>query len=157
MAKSNRNKHEEQLFLRLQEPVRGKGCELIDLRFKTENKKRFLRLYIDKMGGVTIDDCERVSRCCDALLDEWGEDKHDYFEVQSPGLDRALVSPIEFILHKGEDLDISLYRKKDGMKKFTAKLIEADEEGICVRPLEGEVIELSYDELAQVKRVIHFK
>lgn len=154
MAKGKRNSKEEALFVRLQNVVADQDCVLVDLRFTSENKKRFLRLYIDKRGGVTIDDCEAVSMVCDPLLDAWGEDQHDYFEVQSPGLDRPLSSPLEFSLHTGEEMEVSLYQKLEGLKKFTGLLQSADQAGIVVELADGKILELKYDQLAQVKRVI---
>lgn len=154
MAKGKRNSKEEALFVRLQNVVADQDCVLVDLRFTSENKKRFLRLYIDKRGGVTIDDCEAISMVCDPLLDAWGEDQHDYFEVQSPGLDRPLSSPLEFSLHTGEEMEVSLYQKLEGLKKFTGLLQSADQAGIVVELADGKILELKYDQLAQVKRVI---
>lgn len=154
MAKGKRNSKEEALFDRLQPVVADQGCVLVDLRLTSEDKKRFLRLYIDKRGGVGIEDCEAVSMVCDPLLDAWGEDQHDYFEVQSPGLDRPLSSPVEFDLHTGEEVEISLYQKLQGLKKFTGLLLSADEAGIVVELAAGEKLALAYDQLAQVKRVI---
>ncbi|MDD7401545.1 MAG: ribosome maturation factor RimP [Eubacteriales bacterium] len=154
MAKGKRNTKEDALFARLQNVVAEQDCVLVDLRFTSENKKRFLRLYIDKRGGVSIDDCEAVSMVCDPLLDAWGEDQHDYFEVQSPGLDRPLSSPLEFSLHTGEEMVVSLYQKLEGLKKFTGLLQSADQAGIVVELADGKILELKYDQLAQVKRVI---
>lgn len=154
MAKGKRNSKEEALFVRLQNVVADQDCVLVDLRFTSENKKRFLRLYIDKRGGVTIDDCEAISMVCDPLLDAWGEDQHDYFEVQSPGLDRPLSSPLEFSLHTGEEMEVSLYQKLEGLKKFTGLLQSADQAGIVVELADGKILELKFDQLAQVKRVI---
>ena len=154
MAKGKRNAKEDALFARLQNVVAEQDCVLVDLRFTSENKKRFLRLYIDKRGGVSIDDCEAVSMVCDPLLDAWGENQHDYFEVQSPGLDRPLSSPLEFSLHTGEEMEVSLYQKLEGLKKFTGLLQSADQAGIVVELADGKILELKYDQLAQVKRVI---
>lgn len=154
MAKGKRNAKEEDLFTRLQSVVVEQDCALVDLRFTNENKKRILRLYIDKRGGVTIDDCEAVSMVCDPLLDAWGENQHDYFEVQSPGLDRPLSSPLEFSLHTGEEIEVSLYQKLQGLKKFTGLLQSADQTGIVVELPDQQTLELGYDQLAQVKRVI---
>ena len=77
---------------RLAEPiVKKEGCSLGDVEYVKEAGNRYLRLYIDKVGGVSIDDCERISRCMDTVLDEEDPIPESYiFEVGSAGLDREL-------------------------------------------------------------------
>lgn len=151
-----RNQKEEALLNILEPHVREAGAELIDLRRVSENGKHFLRLFIDKLGGVSIDDCERVSGQADPILDEMGEDWHDYLEVQSPGLDRPLETVREFRLHLEERVDVSLYQKKDGQKVFSGLLKDADENGITILLDNGLEETFTMEEMAQVKRSIVF-
>lgn len=153
MAK--RSAIEEKLYQNLQEPVREGGAELIDLRLLKEGGKLFLRLFIDKSGGVGIDDCERVNDIVDPLLDEWGVRDHDYLEVQSPGLDRPLTEARQFQLHLREELEVKLYRKRNEKKIFTGILQSADEEGFVLRCAEEEQ-RFTYAEAASVRRRIQF-
>ena len=83
----------------------------------------YLRLYIDKEGGVSINDCEAVSRPVSDLLDEADPIPDSYlFEVSSAGLDRALKKPEHFEKCMGQQVDVRLYRPQDGQKEFTGAL-----------------------------------
>ena len=100
------------------------GLELIDCEYKKEGGRRVLRLYIDKKGGVGLDDCEAVSRSVEPVLDsEDFIDEAYTFEVSSPGLDRPLKTDRDFVRYEGEDVEVGLYAAIDGKKKFTGKLI----------------------------------
>lgn len=153
MAK--RNRKEEKLYENLQEPVRQAGVELIDLRLQKENGKLFLRLFIDKVNGVAIDDCENVNNIVDPLLDEWGEAEHDYLEVQSPGLDRPLTELRQFLLHLNEELEVKLYQKREDQKAFCGKLLSADDDGFVLQCADQKE-RFTYAETASVKRKINF-
>lgn len=147
---------EEELMQFLKPVVEKNGISLIDLRRVTEAGRRFLRLYLDKRGGVTIDDCEAISRLVDPILDARGESWHDYLEVQSPGLDRPLETQEELELHLGEDVDVHLYRKLDGRKIISGILKSADESEISLLDGEGHEEKLDFALIAQIRRSIHF-
>ena len=86
------------------------GCELWDVEFAREGGQRFLRVFIDKEGGVGIEDCEKVSRELDPLLDELDLIEESYtFEVSSAGLERPLKRPSDFEKFIGAKIFISLY------------------------------------------------
>ena len=91
------------------------GLELIDCEYKKEGGRRVLRLYIDKKGGVGLDDCEAVSRSVEPVLDsEDFIDEAYTFEVSSPGLDRPLKTDSDFVRYEGEDVEVGLYAAIDG-------------------------------------------
>ena len=96
---------------RLAEPeILEEGVELVDVEFVREGKVQCMRVLIDKRGGVTIDECEAVSRRIDPILEEAGLMADvDTFEVSSPGLDRPLKKPADFVRHMGEKVDVGLY------------------------------------------------
>ena len=103
--------------------VEGCGCTLWDVEYVKEAGEWYLRLYIDKEGGVSINDCEAVSRPVSDLLDEADPIPDSYlFEVSSAGLDRALKKPEHFEKCMGQQVDVRLYRPQEGKKEFTGAL-----------------------------------
>ena len=103
--------------------VEGCGCTLWDVEYVKEAGEWYLRLYIDKEGGASINDCEAVSRPVSDLLDEADPIPDSYlFEVSSAGLDRALKKPEHFEKCMGQQVDVRLYRPQDGQKEFTGAL-----------------------------------
>ena len=109
--------------------VEAKGCTLWDVEYVKEAGEWFLRLYIDKEGGVSIDDCEAVSRPVSDLLDEADPIPGSYtFEVSSAGLERALKRAEHFAACMGRTVDVKFYRPVDGRKELTGTL-EGFEDG----------------------------
>lgn len=103
--------------------VEASGCTLWDVEYVREAGEWFLRLYIDKEGGVSINDCEAVSRPVSDLLDEADPIPGSYtFEVCSAGLERALRKPEHFAACLGRTVDVKLYRPVDGSREFTGTL-----------------------------------
>ena len=99
------------------------GFELVDVEYVKEAGSWYLRAYIDKPGGITIDDCEVVSRALSDRLDE--EDFIDdcyILEVSSPGLTRPLKKPKDYERNIGKPIDIRLFRAVDGVKELTGTL-----------------------------------
>ncbi len=96
---------------------------LVDASLDKEAGEKFLRLYIDKEGGVSIDDCEKFSRAFEERFDEIDPIGDAYcLEVNSPGVDRTLKTEREFSHYLGRDVDVKLYSAIDGMKEFSGKL-----------------------------------
>lgn len=135
------------------------GLDLVDAEYKKEGQSTFLRLFIDKKGGLDIDDCEKLSRLVDPILDEQLKHDADYFEVSSPGLTRPLEEPSDFRRYQDEKMDISLFKETDGIKSFTGSIVELDDEKIVFEyPVKKETktIELKYDEISKAVRHIEF-
>lgn len=113
----------EQVWQFAEPLVQAQGCSLWDVEYVREGGEWFLRLYIDKDGGVDIDDCEAVSRAVDPVLDEKDPIPESYrFEVCSAGLERVLKRPSDFERFLGEPVLVKLYRPKDGRKEFPGVL-----------------------------------
>ncbi len=130
------------------------GLELIDCEYKKEGGRRILRLYIDKKGGVGLDDCEAVSRSVEPVLDsEDFIDEAYTFEVSSPGLDRPLKTDRDFVRYEGEDVEVGLYAAIDGKKKFTGKLI-GRKDGVVSIDCGGQTLEFQQKDISKVKRTI---
>ena len=108
----------------LSEPVvQERGCSLWDVEYVKKAGGMFLRVYIDKAGGVGIDDCEVISRRLDPILDEADLIQESCtFEVSSAGLERALKRPSDFVAFQGHSVELRLYRPKDGKKEYVGKL-----------------------------------
>ena len=142
---------------RLAEPeILKEGVELVDVEFVREGKVQCLRVLIDKRGGVTIDECEAVSRRMDPILEEAGLMADvDTFEVSSPGLDRPLKKPADFVRHMGEKVDVGLYKAIDGDKTITGTLTDYDDGGLTLETADGPV-KLEKGEIAVVKQHLDF-
>lgn len=135
--------------------VEEMGLELVDSEYKKEGSRTYLRLFIDKKGGVSMDDCEAVSRAMDPVFDRDLHADTDFFEVSSPGLTRPLVTPSDFRRHEGEEVEVSFYRPFNGAKHLTCVIHSALDE--AVELLTGEEsIEVPYKEIASAKLSIKF-
>ena len=103
--------------------VEAAGCSLWDVEYVKEAGEWFLRVYIDKEGGVSIDDCEAVSRPLSDALDEADPIEGSYtFEVSSAGADRALKKPEHFAQFQGQEVEVKLYRPREGRKDYVGVL-----------------------------------
>lgn len=123
----------------LAEPVvKEMGLELWDVRFEKEGASWYLRLFIDKEGGVTIDDCENLSRAFDKILDEADPISQSYyFEVSSPGIGRDLVRPWHFQRYLGQDVEVKLIRPMQdeghkNLREFVGTLTRCDDQNVTV-------------------------
>lgn len=133
------------------------GLELVDVELVTENQSRFLRVYIDKSGGVSIDDCALVSEKIDPIIDvELDIHAHDYLEVSSPGLDRPLQEDRDFARYLDSWVEVSLYKARDGRKKFEGWLMPLEEGRIVIREEDGTIHRFERKEAAKVKRTVRF-
>ena len=103
--------------------VAEQGCELWDVEYVKEAGTWYLRLYIDKEGGVSINDCEAISRRVSDLLDEADPIEGSYtFEVSSAGAERPLKRPSDFERFLGSPVTVRLYKNRDGRKEFAGNL-----------------------------------
>ena len=103
--------------------VEEEGCRLWDVEYVREAGSRYLRIYIDKEGGVSIDDCERISRRLDPMLDEADPIAESYvFEVGSAGAERELKRPSDFEQFMGSEVEVKLYQPLDGRKAYVGIL-----------------------------------
>ena len=145
------------LVSRLAAPaVEAAGCELWDVEYVREAGSWFLRLYIDKPGGVDILDCETVSRTVSDLLDEADPIEGSYtFEVSSAGAERPLKRPGDFARFLGSPVLVKLYKARDGRKEFPGHLA-GYQNGDLTITMNGEDITFSKDEVALCRLRIEF-
>ena len=135
----------------LAEPIAAaRGCEIWDTEYVREGAEWYLRIYLDKEGGVDIDDCEAVSRAMDPILDEKDLIPSSYtFEVCSAGLERALKRPGDFARFLGSDVLVRLYRPKDGTKEFPG-VLRGYEDGRVTIDYLGKPVTFEKSEVALV-------
>ena len=113
--------------------VEEQGCTLWDVEYVREGGEWFLRLYIDKAEGVSIQDCEAISRPVSDLLDEADPIEGSYtFEVSSAGLERALKKPEHFAACMGQMVDLKLYRPVEGSKERTGVLENYEDGAVTI-------------------------
>lgn len=136
--------------------VEAKGCQLWDVEYVREGSEYFLRLYLDKEGGVDIDDCEAVSRAVDPILDEKDPIPGSYhFEVCSAGLERVLKRPADFQRFMGSPITVKLYRPRNGLKEIPC-VLKAYDEGKLTVEAGKETITFEKSEVAQVRLRVEF-
>ena len=130
-------KEVEALITAMVEPVlEGTEITLVDVEYVRERKDWYLRIYIDKPGGVEIDDCQLVSEKVTAVLDEKDPIPEKYFlEVSSPGIDRPLKKDADFVDAYGTKIDIMFNEPWEGMKSLVGILEAHDDEAIEVRKI----------------------
>ena len=127
------------------------GLTLWDVKFLKEGASYYLRIFIDKQDGVSIDDCTNMSHAVDPILDEADLiDKAYYFEVCSTGLERELTRPEHFEYLKGEEIIVALYKAKDGSKTHIGILEDYNGEILKLK-LEDQIVEFSKTEISKVK------
>lgn len=113
--------------------VEAAGCSLWDVEYVKEAGEWFLRVYIDKEGGVSIEDCEAVSRPLSDALDEADPVEGSYtFEVSSAGADRVLKKPEHFTQFQGQEVEVKLYRPRDGRKEYVGALKSYADGGVTL-------------------------
>jgi len=136
--------------------VKQHGCELWDVEYVREGSEYFLRLYLDKEGGVDINDCEAISRAVDPILDEKDPIQGSYhFEVCSAGLERALKRPSDFERFMGSNITVKLYRPRNGLKEIPCVLRGYDNGKVTVEAGK-ETIHFEKSEVALVRLRVEF-
>ena len=131
--------------------VEEKGCKLWDVEYVKEAGVWYLRLYIDKEGGVSINDCEAVSRPVSDLLDEADPIEGSYtFEVSSAGADRVLRKPEHFAAFVGSEVEVRLYRAQEGRKEWVGPLVSYADGDVTLSTPAGEKLFAKQD-VAQVR------
>ena len=131
--------------------VQAHGCTLWDVEYVREGGEWFLRLYIDKEGGVNISDCEAISRVVSDLLDEADHIEGSYvFEVGSAGAERPLKRPADFEQFMGADVLLKTYKPRDGRKEFSGVLAGYDDGAVSLT-VGSETLRFEKPEIALVR------
>ena len=140
----------------LEPVVESLGYELVLLEYFPQRGGATLRLFIDSLGGITVKDCERVSREVSGLLDVEDPIPQGYrLEVSSPGMDRPLVKPEHFERFVGQDVAIKLAVPRDGQRRFSGRLLGFAKRAVSLQTEHGNV-DFGLDEIERAQLVPHF-
>ena len=143
----------EQLVLPI---IQSNKFELVDVEYVKEGGTWYLRAYIDKPGGITVDDCEIVNRALGDLLDQEDFIEDSYIlEVSSPGLGRPLKKEKDFVRSQGKEVEIRTYRMVERQKEFRGILKAWDKETVTIETEEGEQV-FSRDNIALIRLAFDF-
>jgi ribosome maturation factor RimP len=131
--------------------------ELVDVEYVKEGGNYYLRAYIDKEGGINVDDCEVVSRALSDLLDKEDFISEAYIlEVSSPGLGRPLKKEKDYMRSMGKELEIRTYRAIDKQKEFFGYLKAYDEKTVTIETEEDKELTFEKSEIALIRLAVHF-
>lgn len=154
---SRREEYEQQTEKLLEPVVAELRFELVDVEYVKEGGTWYLRAYIDKPGGITVDDCEAVSRRFSDILDEKDYIEDSYvFEVSSPGLGRPLKKEKDFARSIGEEVEIRTYRAIDRQKEFVGILKCYDAETVTIAYEDGSEQTFDRNDIALIRLALDF-
>jgi ribosome maturation factor RimP len=147
------------LIRKVTEPIiEAYGMELVKVEMLTKEKGRILRLYIDKEGGVNLDDCVKISRQINPVLDVEDIIHGSYvLEVSSPGLDRPLVREKDFLKYKGKLVKIQIKEPIDNRRNYKGKIVDVKEGILMLNIEEGITVELPLFLIIKAKLIPEFK
>ena len=135
--------------------IESTELELVDVEYVHE-REWYLRVFLDKEGGIDLDDCQMVSEQLSQVLDEKDPIKENYLlEVSSPGLDRVLKKDKDFVRYHRRDVDIQLFKPIDGKKQYTGALQGFSEEAITIQ-VQEETISIERAAIAQIRLHLDF-
>lgn len=136
------------------EIVHNTDIELVDIEYVKEGPFKYLRIFIDKPGGITVDDTADISRALNKKLDEIDLIKEQYFlEVSSPGVERPFKTDADYQKNIGETVEAKLFKPLDGKKAVKGKLIEKNEDGVVIQDGE-EIITIQLKDISKINKVI---
>lgn len=154
---TKREEYEQKTEEILQPIVDANGFELVDVEYVKEGGTWYLRAYIDKPGGITVDDCELVSRAANDILDEKDFVEDSYvFEVSSPGLGRPLKKEKDFARSIGEEVEIRTFRPINRQKEFIGILEAYDKETVTIELEEKEKMQINRSDIALIRLAFDF-
>jgi ribosome maturation factor RimP len=142
----------------VEQGLAGTEYELVDVQFKSERGKWLLTVFVDKPGGVTLDDCELINHIIDPILDSRDEieGRHDYLIVSSPGLDRPIKTDGDFRRNIGRRIDVRLFSPVEEMREFTGVLHSFDGENAYIQ-IDGFIAPAAVKRANIVKAVQHIE
>lgn len=152
-----RREHIEDLIAKeVEQIIEGTGLELVDVEYVRE-RNWYLRVFIDKEGGVDLEDCRAVSEKLSKVLDEKDPISDNYLlEVSSPGLDRILKKNKDFVRYAGRSVDIHFFKAHDGVKDLTAELVGKTDDGQLKVRLDDRDETIDMKDISQVRLHIDF-
>ena len=150
------NKTEQEVIKLLNPIIEGREIFLWDIEFKKEGPSYVLRIFLDKDGGIGINDCEEVSRALSESLDSADPIPQEYMlEVSSAGLDRTIKYDFHFDKCMGKNVDVKLFGAIDGVKEFTAKLKGNNEENVILE-IDGNEKVFPKNKISSIRLTVEF-
>lgn len=132
------------------------GIYIVDVTYKKQDDGYALCYYIDKAGGVGIDECEAFSKSIEEILDAEDIIENNYtLEVSSPGADRQLTKEREFIYYRGREVDVKLYKAENGVKEFTG-VLEDYRNSAAIINFDGTVMEIPVKQAVYIRLSFKF-
>ena len=127
------------------------GLELVDVCLDKESAGKYLRIYLDKPQGLSLDDCENYHRAIQPQLEQYD---YDFLEVSSPGVDRPLKTPRDYERHLGDEVEVKLFKAVNGQKVYTGILAGLDEEKQILRDTPAGRLTFAQKAAATVRPVV---
>ena len=135
----------------------SEGLELVEVECRDRGPRSVLRIFVDRLEGVTLQDCEMVSRQVSTILDVEDVIAHRYtLEVSSPGLDRKLLKPADYNRFAGRQVKVVLKAPRAGERHFQGRLLGLEDENVRVEMAAGQVASIAYDEIESATLVVEF-
>ena len=159
MGKPKKKQSTSQIAQRIVTPILDQlGLQLWDIRFEKEGSSWFLRFFIDRENGVSIGDCEAVSRRVEAILDAEDPIQVSYvLEVSSPGIERELAKDHHFQRYIGEMVAVKLMRPVEGQRDFIGKLISKEADNVTILLDDDISMTYSLNEAAYTRLHVDFE
>lgn len=140
----------------LKSTIEGLGYELYDVEYAKEGKDYYLRIFIDKESGISIDDCENVNNAINDILDQADYIKEQYYlEVSSTGLEKNLRKDEHFLKQIGNEIEVKLYKAINKEKVISGKLLSFEEEKIVLET-EEEKVEIEKSNISVAKTIYNW-
>lgn len=137
--------------------IEGLQYELVDVEFTKEGSNKFLRIFLDKPEGITLDDCQDMNRAISDKLDKIDPIKGAYYlEVSSPGLDRPLKNDKDLKRNLNKDVEIKLYESYDGKKIIQGSLIDFNQNQLKIQFEDESIVDIPRKIIALIKLAIKF-
>jgi len=150
----SKNSIETSVYKILQEIIKLTVYEITDVEYVKEGPFKYLKVYINKPEGITVDDCTEISHALSKKLDELDLISEQYFlEVSSPGLERPFKTESDYIKNINEKVEVKLYKPLDGKKVITGTLLEKKENNI-VLDSENQIVTIELKDISKINRTI---
>ncbi len=150
------NKTEQEVIKLINPIIKEKNIDLWDIEFKKEGPSYVLRIFLDKDGGIGISDCEEVSRALSDVLDEKDPIPQEYMlEVSSAGLDRVIKYDEHFMKCLGKNVDVKLFAAIDGLKEFSAKLVNHTQDYVILE-IDGNEMQFPKNKISSIRLTVEF-
>jgi ribosome maturation factor RimP len=146
----------QEVYKTIEPILQSQGLELIDVEYKREAQGWVLRIYLDREGGITVEDCAEASRELGAILEVRDLIPNRYvLEVSSPGLTRSLKKPGDFNKYQNRSVKIKLFLPLEGRRNFKGKLLGLKEDKVCVES-ERRIYEIPMQNIAKANLELDF-